>query len=353
MSRRLRFLPPNGLVEVTSRTLQGRFLLQPTPAVADLCRGVLARAVRLHPVEVHAFAFLGNHYHLLLSVPNAQRLSAFMNYLNSNLAREVGRAVRWRERFWGRRYQAIPVSEEESAQVERITRWVSLFAVNSGTHDGAGARGGRLKRWGTMGDDSVRDTHRRADGQVVSIGDAFTVAGVKIRYPGEPVGPPEVWMNCRCLVQPTASRGEADVSETTFRMSDSDLARNRLAALQPLEQGITAAADTLTNPDGTPYTPQDLREIQDWVIKPQLRNVPGVVEVNSIGGFEKQFHITPHPERLIAFNLGFHDIVAAIARNNANVGAGYIERNGEDELLAGRVVGDEVVAVGSFERKQT
>jgi len=85
--------------------------------------------------------------------------------------------------------------------------------------------------------------------------------------------------------------------------------------------------------DGTPYTPTDLRELQDWVIKPQLRNVPGVVEVNTIGGFEKQFHITPHPQKLVAFNLGFHDIVEALARNNANVGAGYIERNGEQWLI--------------------
>jgi len=120
MSRRLRFLPPNSLVEVTTRTLQGRLLLQPNRRIAELCRGVLARAVRCYPVDIHAFVFLGNHYHLLLSVADSQRLAAFMNYLNSNLAREVGRAVGWRERFWGRRYQAIPVSGEEPAQVERL-----------------------------------------------------------------------------------------------------------------------------------------------------------------------------------------------------------------------------------------
>jgi putative transposase len=137
MGRGLRFLPPDSLVEVTCRTLQGRFLLQPTHRVAELCRGVLARAVRLYPLEVHAFAFLGNHYHLLLSVPNAQRLSEFMNYLNSNLAREVGRAVRWRERFWGRRYQAIPVSNEEAAQVERL-----LYVLRQGCKEGLVRRPG-------------------------------------------------------------------------------------------------------------------------------------------------------------------------------------------------------------------
>ena len=85
--------------------------------------------------------------------------------------------------------------------------------------------------------------------------------------------------------------------------------------------------------DGTAYTPTDLRELQDWVIKPQLRNVPGVVEVNTIGGFEKQYHITPHPAKLVAYGFGFRDLVEALERNNANVGAGYIERNGEQYLI--------------------
>jgi cobalt-zinc-cadmium resistance protein CzcA len=85
--------------------------------------------------------------------------------------------------------------------------------------------------------------------------------------------------------------------------------------------------------DGSDYTPTDLREIQDWVIKPQLRNVPGVVEVNSIGGFEKQYHVTPDPRKLVAYGLSFHDVMEALATNNANVGAGYIERNGEQYLI--------------------
>jgi REP element-mobilizing transposase RayT len=120
MSRRIRFHPPDCLVEVTCRTVQGRFLLRPSAPVADLCRGVLARAVRLYPVRIHAFTFLANHYHLLLTAPSASRLAAFMNYLNSNIAREIGRAVGWREKFWGRRYQAILVSPEQEAQVERL-----------------------------------------------------------------------------------------------------------------------------------------------------------------------------------------------------------------------------------------
>ncbi len=86
-------------------------------------------------------------------------------------------------------------------------------------------------------------------------------------------------------------------------------------------------------PDGTPYTPTDLRTIQDWVVRPQLRNIPGVTDVNAIGGYEKQYHVTPFPDRLIAYGLSFHDVLRALARNNANVGAGYIEHKGEQYLV--------------------
>jgi REP element-mobilizing transposase RayT len=120
MSRRLRFVPRGSLVEVTCRTVQGRLLLRPSPILTALTLGVLARAARLYPVDIHGYVFLSNHFHLLLTVESAQRLAAFMNYLNSNLAREAGRLIRWREKFWGRRYQAILVTAEEEAQIDRL-----------------------------------------------------------------------------------------------------------------------------------------------------------------------------------------------------------------------------------------
>jgi REP element-mobilizing transposase RayT len=121
MARRLRFIPEGGaLVEVTCRTVQGRFLLRPSDELRSVVIGVLSRAQDFSPVEIHAFVFLSNHYHLLVSVEDADQLARFMNYLNSNLAREAGRLYGWREKFWGRRYQAIVVSEEEAAQVNRL-----------------------------------------------------------------------------------------------------------------------------------------------------------------------------------------------------------------------------------------
>lgn len=72
-----------------------------------------------------------------------------------------------------------------------------------------------------------------------------------------------------------------------------------------------------------------LRTVQDWIIKPQLRNVPGVASVDSLGGFVKQFQVQPDPAKLYALGLSFGDIASTIERNNVSRGAGYIERNGE------------------------
>ncbi len=76
-----------------------------------------------------------------------------------------------------------------------------------------------------------------------------------------------------------------------------------------------------------------LRTIQDWIVRPQLRTVPGVADVNSIGGYTRQFHVTPDPSKLVAFGLSFRDVMHALSTNNANVGAGYIERRGEQYLV--------------------
>ncbi|MBL4789486.1 MAG: CusA/CzcA family heavy metal efflux RND transporter [Kordiimonadaceae bacterium] len=87
------------------------------------------------------------------------------------------------------------------------------------------------------------------------------------------------------------------------------------------------------NEDGKPWSSTDLRTVHDWVVKPQLVTVPGVTEVNTVGGYKKQFHITPWPDKLAAYGLTLGDVIEALERNNANVGAGYIERSGEQYLV--------------------
>lgn len=86
-------------------------------------------------------------------------------------------------------------------------------------------------------------------------------------------------------------------------------------------------------PDGSAYTSTDLRTIQDWIVRPQLRNLPGVTEINTIGGYLKQFQVAPDPAKLVAYGIGFQDLMEALSKNNANVGAGYIEKSGEQYLI--------------------
>jgi heavy metal efflux system protein len=93
------------------------------------------------------------------------------------------------------------------------------------------------------------------------------------------------------------------------------------------------AEEGALRPDGEAWTPEDLRTMQDWVIRPQLRNTPGVTEVNTIGGYQRQYHVTPWPDRLAAAGLSMNDVIEALAANNANVGAGYVERYGEQLLV--------------------
>lgn len=106
-----------------------------------------------------------------------------------------------------------------------------------------------------------------------------------------------------------------------------------------------------THADGTPITPMDLRTVHDWTIRPQLMRVPGVVEVNPIGGFEREVLVAFKPEKLLAFGLSQADVVNAIAQNNQNQGAGFIEQNGAQWLLRlpGQVT--DMTAIGNIPLK--
>jgi len=85
--------------------------------------------------------------------------------------------------------------------------------------------------------------------------------------------------------------------------------------------------------DGSSYDATALREVQDWIIKPQLSLVPGVVEVNTIGGFNKQYHVTPDPVKMLAMDISMAELSEALKSNNSNRGAGYVEQNGQQLLV--------------------
>ncbi|AWN04644.1 virion structural protein [Microbacterium phage Squash] len=122
---------------------------------------------------------------------------------------------------------AAAAGEPADYEVERITVFLGTLAVNDGTFRGIGARGGKFKRWTSMHDPSVRHAHSLVDGQVRSISEPFTVEGVDLQYPGQPIGDPSVWINCRCVAQPAAAKGDANVSDTTMTLSDDFDSRSR------------------------------------------------------------------------------------------------------------------------------
>ncbi len=99
--------------------------------------------------------------------------------------------------------------------------------------------------------------------------------------------------------------------------------------LGEIYQWVIKSEPNAKKPDGTPYTAMDLREIQDWIVRPQLQRVAGVAEVNSIGGFNKTYVVTPDLSRLQQLQIPLTDLQTALTENNENRGAGFIETNGQ------------------------
>lgn len=109
-----------------------------------------------------------------------------------------------------------PENPPSDAQIERIAVWLSVSAINSGFSAGYGAVGGVRVRWMTMGDEAVRSTHREVDGTVAPLGGTFNVGGFDLLYPGDPVGPPSVWINCRCILAPAGRLERANMTAAVF-----------------------------------------------------------------------------------------------------------------------------------------
>lgn len=105
--------------------------------------------------------------------------------------------------------------DARDAQIERLSLWLAAAVVNAATTAAAETFEGGvvLLEWVTMQDSDVRESHRDVNGEQVPVGETFNVDGSELHYPGEPVGPPEVWINCRCVARPLL--GE-EMSAQTF-----------------------------------------------------------------------------------------------------------------------------------------
>lgn len=118
--------------------------------------------------------------------------------------------------------------------------------------------------------------------------------------------------------------------------------------LGPIATGLGEVFHYLVTTDNTNRTLTELRELHDWVVKPEMRKVPGVAEVNSWGGFEKQFHVVVEPQRLIKYGLTFHDVFEALEANNRNVGGGQVVVSGEAMLVHGLGLTTTVEQIGNI-----
>jgi len=111
---------PGRVVEVTSRTLHGRYLMRPSEEANQLILGVVGRAQAKYGVELFAFVFLSNHLHILMRVLGVEQMALFTGFVKGNIARELGVVHQWREKYWGRRYHHCPVKDTEGAQIKRF-----------------------------------------------------------------------------------------------------------------------------------------------------------------------------------------------------------------------------------------
>lgn len=105
--------------------------------------------------------------------------------------------------------------------------------------------------------------------------------------------------------------------------------------LAPVSTGLGEVVQfTLRGTDGK-HSLMELRTLLDWFVKPQLRTVPGVIEVNSFGGQERQYEVLVDPAKLVAYSITLKQVIEALEQNNANVGGGYLEQGGEQQLVRG------------------
>jgi len=130
MARPLRFIPEDSLVEITTRTFQGRLLLRPSQELTDIILGILGKAQALYGMTIHAFVFLSTHAHLLVSPTSAGQLARFMQFVNANVAKEAGKLHSWSDRLWSRRYRSIVVADDTAAHAR--LRYILAHSAKEG-----------------------------------------------------------------------------------------------------------------------------------------------------------------------------------------------------------------------------
>ena len=248
MPRPLRFIPEHSLVEITTRTFQGRLLLRPSPQLTDLILGVIGKAQALNGMTIHAFVFLSTHAHLLLSPSSAGQLAKFMQFVNANVAKEAGRLHVWRERLWSRRYRSIVVADEKAAHAR--LRYILAHGAKEGllAHPGAwpgpnciaALTTGEILR-GTWFDRSAEYlAHQR--GETVFPSQFATTFDIEITP-------------LPCLQHLTADQRQAECRRLVGEIQSTAEAENKEKGRQPMGVAAILAQDPHSKPASTDRSP--------------------------------------------------------------------------------------------------
>jgi hypothetical protein len=262
--RPLRFIPPDSLVEVTTRTLQGRLLLKPSPELTDLILGVVGKAQALYGITIHAFVFLSTHAHFLVSPSSAGQLARFMQFVNANIAKEAGRLHGWRERLWSRRYRAIVVADEQAAHGR--LRYVLAHGVKEGLVGSSGA-------WPGPNCVEALTTGALLRGTWVDRSAEF-----KARQRGESVLPSQFVTTfdveltpLPCLRHLTRDERQANCRRIVAEIKDHAESDNREKGRQPMGVAAILAQDPHSKPASTDRSPAPFVHASDDSIEAEFR----------------------------------------------------------------------------------
>jgi hypothetical protein len=279
MPRPLRFIPEHTLVEITTRTVQGRLLLKPSPELNDLLLGVIGKAQHRYEMVLHGFVVASNHAHFYARPSSAQQLARFMQFLNANIAKEVARIHDWPDRVWSRRYRAIPVVDDKVAHARM------RYLLSHGAKEGLVARAGDWPGVNciaalTHGDvlrgswhDRSAEYRARAAGKELKPGEFATTFYIKLTP-------------LPCLLDMTDDQRQAHYRGVVREIDDAAEAANKEKGRSPMGVQAILDQDPHHRPDAPDRSPAPLVHAHDDEKRDEYRTAYRVFVTNFRAGVD-------------------------------------------------------------------
>jgi hypothetical protein len=256
MPRPLRFIPECSIVELTTRTLQGRLLLRPSPELVELILGIIGKAQHDYNMVLHDFVVVSNRAHFLARPSSAQQLARFMQFVNANIAKVVARLHKWPERVWSRRYRAIPVVDDKAAHARM--RYLLSHGAKEGLVAAAGSWPGPNFIAALTHDDLLRGTwhdrsaecRARAAGKNVKPGEFATTYDIKLTP-------------LPCLLDMTEDQRQAHYRRVVGEVDAATEAANKEKGRTPMGVQAVLDQDPHHRPDAPSRSPAPLVHAHD------------------------------------------------------------------------------------------